>query len=425
MKKISILSIMMLLCCHAMAQIDSSVYSKFTTAQNRIKFYSYLIKNSITKNLSLPLNDSTEENWEDAFSAMELIYYKEPWTKIKLKIAADDLRKRSMEFQRSFMELLYATGQKDYTQQADDFFKNTANGKVFAMCAEYLLKADSSEKNKNYIYKIAANKSNLFSNDNDSLAVVNLLKHLEKIYTNKKITTVIFFKPLFKKAYLKGNTVVYSLQRKNRNYPGILVIKDTAGNFVTNSNGEIFRLPQLARSLSNMPGYLTNGNTPQGIYRLYGFDKSRNNFIGPTENLQLTMPFETSIRHFLKDSSITDTTWKINWYQKLLPSALVNYQPLYESYFASSAGRTEIIAHGTAVDAEFYKGQMYYPYTPTAGCLCTKELWNADGRRIVSDQQKLADAVKKAGGADGYLIVIEINDAQKPVSPEEILPLLQ
>ena len=425
MKKIYVLSIMMLLFCHTNAQTDSAVYSKFTTAQNRAKFYSNIIKNSITKNLSLPLNDSTEENWEDAFSAIELIYYKETWTKIKLKTAADDLTKRSTEFQRSFIELLYATGQKDYTQQLDDLFRNTSNGKILAMCAEYLLMADSSQKNKNYITKIAAKKSKQISSDNDSLAVVNLLKHLKDIHTNKKNTTVTFFKPLFKKAYLKGNTIVYSIQRKNRNYPGMVFIKDTAGNFVTNANRQIFTLPQLARSLSNMPGYLTNGNTPQGIYRIFGFDKSRSNFIGPTENLQLTMAYETSIGHFLKDSSITDTTWKIDWYQKLLPAALVNYQPLYESYFASAAGRTEIIAHGTAVDVEFYKGQLYYPYTPTAGCLCTKELWNADGKRIVSDQQKLTDAVKKAGGADGYLILIEINDAEKPVSPEEIFPLLQ
>jgi hypothetical protein len=41
-----------------------------------------------------------------------------------------------------------------------------------------------------------------------------------------------------------------------------------------------------------------------------------------------------------------------------------------------------------------------------------------------SDQQKLVDAVKKAGGADGYCIVIEIDDQQKPVSVNEILPYL-
>jgi hypothetical protein len=424
MKKIYWFIILLLLCCSGFAQTDSAVYSKFTTEQNRAKFYNNLVKNSISKNLSLPLNDSTEENWEDAFSAMELIYYQQPWTNFKLKTAADSLLKRSSEFQRSYIELLYATGQTTYGKQVNELFRTTANGKILAMCAEYLLIADTSATNKNYVTKMVAQRMNQLSQDENFMVAIHLHKRLEDTYQTKKIVASSF-KPLFKQGYLKGNTVVYSIQRKNRDYTGMLVIKDTAGNFVTDSSGQIFTLPQLARSLSNMPYYLTNGNTPQGIYRMHGFDKSRSNFIGPTENLQLTMPGETSIRHFLKDSSITDTAWKPAWYQKLLPPALVNYSPLYESYFAGTAGRTEIIAHGTAVDTEFYKGQKYYPYTPTAGCLCTKERWNADGKRIVSDQQKLADAVKAAGGADGYLVVIELNDVQKPVSAGDILPLLQ
>jgi hypothetical protein len=423
MKKKYCFFIFMLLRCSAFAQTDSAVFFKFTTEQNRTKFYSNLIKNSINKNLSLPLTDSTEENWEDAFSAMELIYYKQPWTNFKLKTAADSLVKRSPEFQRSCIELLYATAQTAYSKQVDELFKTTVNGKILAMSAEYLLMADTSAGNKNYVTKTVSKKMNLLTHDEDFIVAVNLSKRLADLYQTKKMTAASF-KPLFKQSYLKGNTIVYSIQRKNRDYTGMLIIKDTAGNFVTDASGQIFTLPQLARSLSNMPYYLTNGNTPQGIYRLFGFDKSRSNFIGPTENLQLTMPGETSIRHFFKDSSITDTAWSPAWYQKLLPAALANYSPLYQSFNAGAAGRTEIIAHGTAVDVEFYKGQKYYPYTPTAGCLCTRELWNADGKRIVSDQRQLADAVKAAGGADGYLVVIELNDVQKPVSLEDILPLL-
>ena len=89
------------------------------------------------------------------------------------------------------------------------------------------------------------------------------------------------------------------------------------------------------------------------------------------------------------------------------------------------AGRTEIIAHGTTVDPSFYSGKAYYPFTPTAGCLCTKELWDENGKRIFSGQQKLTNAVKQAGGADGYLIVIEIDDAQRAVTINEVLPYLQ
>ena len=73
---------------------------------------------------------------------------------------------------------------------------------------------------------------------------------------------------------------------------------------------------------------------------------------------------------------------------KLLPAKLKNYSPLYESFYAGKAGRSEIIAHGTAINPEYYKGKQYYPYTPTQGCLSTKELWSSvNGKLIYNDQQ--------------------------------------
>lgn len=231
---------------------------------------------------------------------------------------------------------------------------------------------------------------------------------------------------LFDKRFLSGNVVLYSIQRKNRNFPGIVIVRDTAGKFIKDAKGNIFSLPQLARSITNMPCYLTNGNTPQGIFRMHGFAVSKSPALGPTPNIQLMMPYETSIQTFLRDSSVTDTAWSPELYERLLPNALKIYKPLYQTFFASAIGRTEIIAHGTTVDPEFYKGQPYYPHTPTAGCLCTNETWSeVDGKRLWSDQQKLVDAVKKAGGAEGYLIVIEIDEQQKPVSISEVLNYLK
>ena len=90
------------------------------------------------------------------------------------------------------------------------------------------------------------------------------------------------------------------------------------------------------------------------------------------------------------------------------------------------AGRTEIIAHGTTVDPAYYKGKPYFPLTPTQGCLCTKEIWDeSSGKLLESDQQKLADAVSKAGGPYGYTIVINLDDSQHNITMEEILPFLK
>lgn len=425
MKKILLLLIISFYCIGALAQTVTEVFSKFTTNQNRKKFYNDVVNHSITQNLSLPLNDETEENWQDAFSAIELLNYLPTSMQPALKTAVDSMERRSVYFQQSLLEMLYANQYLKFRQPVASLMASTSNAKIFAMCAEYLLLSDNSKKIIADIKTIATKKPILFTGDNNMTIMLELFRHMDNLSKKNNFPNNTQIKTLFSKNYLHGKVIVYSIQRKNRNYPGIVIIKDTTGNFVKYDNGEIFSVPQLARSLSNFPAYLSNGNTPQGIFRMYGFGSSKNQFIGPTDNLQLSMPYETSLMHFLKDSSITDTTWSKKWYSRLLPLSLKNYEPFYETLYASETGRTEIIAHGTAVDPSFYKGQVYYPYTPTAGCLCTKEIWDAAGKRIFSDEQKLADAVKKAGGANGYLIVLELDDSQKKLTVEEILPYLK
>ena len=409
----------------AVAQTDSIPVFKGAIKANREKFYSNVVKNSIIKNLSLPLTDDTEENWEDAFNAMEVLNYKQPWMNEKIKMAFDSVEKRSDGFQRALLELCYTLYPAAYKEEVYNVLGKTFRAKTFAMAAEYLLQLDKEQAMPlvmvGYL-RFPAIK--MLDSTESAKTILEVLESQTFSKTDKKFNSKL--KDLFKKNYLPTNTIVYSIQRKNRNYPGIVIVRDKQGNFITDDNGTIFSVPQLARSITNLPGYLTNGNTPQGIFRMYGFDISKSAAIGPTENIQLTMPFETSIQHFLKDSSITDTIWTPELYERLLPASLKKYNPLLQTYYASKIGRTEIISHGTTVDPIYYKGQTYYPYTPTQGCLCTKEIWaDEDGRRSVSDQQKLVDAVKKAGGADGYLIVIEIDDQQKPVDISEVLPYLK
>lgn len=426
MKKISLLFALLILGFNLPAQNDSSVYSKFTTQQNRAAFYKNLVNNSILKNLSLPLNSYTEAKWQSAFSAIELINYQQPWINTKISIALDSMQYRSVDFQRSLLEMLYAGQRKAYTNQINNLINNTNDAKVFCTAAEYLLMADARLENLHFLQTLITKLGQIFITEMEATLLISLNKHVKDLQKKFTYLDQSTLKNLFSKDYLKGNVVVYSIQRQNRNYPGLSIVKDTAGNFIMDSTtATLWSVAQLARSLSNMPYYLTNGNTPQGIFRLYGMGHSRSAYIGPTDNLQLTMPFETSLQHFLKDSTIADTVWTENFYAQLLPPQLKTYQPLYEAYYAGAAGRTEIIAHGTTVDKQFYAGQTYYPFTPTAGCLCTRENWDSTGKRIFSDQQKLSDAVKKAGGANGYLIVLELNDEQKAVSAEDILPYIQ
>ena len=425
--KVLIVFVLIFLCLDIAAQNDAILFARQTTKENRAKEYSSLIS-SINSNLLHPLTDSTEEDWQDAFNSMELINYRSLFTDTKIQSAFDSLEKRSIGFQRALVELIYSNYTSEFKSGITGLFLKTINAKVFAMCAEYLLRADKTSQN---VYKIAGtawemNKEYFEKDISASNIFVQLLWQI--INLNDKETNEVKLKlPLLLNSnFLKGNTVLYSFQRKNRNYPGLVIVRGSNGNFIKNDKEDFFSVTQLARSTNNLPGYLTNGNTPQGIFRMNGFAVSKIGAIGPTENIQLMMPFETSPSFFLKDSTLKDSAWVPELYQRLLPKDLLNYFSLLQTYFASLIGRTEIIAHGTTVNPEYYKKQPYYPLTPTQGCLCTKEIWSTvDGKRIESDQQKLVDAVKKAGGASGYCVVIEIDDQQKPVSIKDILSFLK
>jgi hypothetical protein len=424
MKAITCCTVAFFIFLHCIAQNDTAVFSKQGIAANRVKLYRNITTKTIGQNLSLPLTDSTEENWQGAFWAMELIRYKSPWATARISYAVEGIEKRSTDFQRALLELIYTNYPKIFAAKILTLLNTTDNAKIFAMCAEYLLQAESTKSNTKKIATIVLQKQDQFVNSKQE---IYLLSELAAVFTPQ--TTVAkqeLFAAIFNKNTLPGNTILYSIQRKNRNYPGIAVVRNADGNFITNNDNSIFFVLQLARSITNLPGYLTNGNTPQGIFRMTGFDVSSSGFIGPTTNIQLVLPFETTVQNFLKDPAITDSILTETLYKKLLPEKLRSHQPLLHSFYAGAIGRTEIIAHGTTINPAFYIGQPYYPQTPSLGCLCAKETWSEkDGRRLESDQQKLVTALQKTNSVNGYCIVIEIDDQQKPVSINEILPYLK
>ena len=395
----------------ASTQASMPLYSANTTSSGRAKLYASITRS--INNLSVPLTDTSEDKWMAAFYGMELISHTSPWEKSRLLYAFDSLNSRSEEFQRSFLELVYANYPHEFSKDVNRITRETSNEKIFAMAVEYLARDNSDSLN---ITRLVGLSKLRFPNSDHPIIrslLFNLVSH--------STTPTEVVQTVLNKNYLLGHTVLYSIQRKNRDFPGLVLIKDSLGHFVQDTTKSIFSVPQLARSLSNLPGYLTNGNTPQGLFRMHGFAVSHSTFIGPTPNIQLTMPVESPLTFFLQDPGITDSIWTEQWYSQLLPPAIRNYFPLYGSYFAGLAGRTEIISHGTTVDPQYYHAKTYFPFTPTEGCLCTKEFWSlVDGKRIDSDQEKLVSALRKAGGPEGYCMVIELDDQQKPVGIEEL-----
>jgi hypothetical protein len=394
--------------------VSDTVYSKVTTKHAREQRYKYLVDTAIKQYLAEPLNDYNEGDWNEALWSLELLQYKNEYTKQKLAVAWSNVAQRSDYFQKNLLETTYSLYKKEFKTQALQLMQQTKSLGIFIRCAEYVLRADSV----NAKTKIALLIQSKFSKDS-SIG----LQILQSRIAIKKIQPLPSLHDIFSSNFLKGKTVIYSLQRSNRDYAGLVIIRKPDGTFIKDSSGNYFHAAQLARAITNYPFYITNGNTPQGILRFSGFDVSRLLYIGPTPNLQLQLPYETTPDAFFGDSTLIDSSWNKDLYASLLPASWKNYNGIYESFYAGEIGRSAVIMHGTTIDPLFYKAELYYPQTPSLGCLCSYEEWDSAGYRISSNQQQIINALNSIGSNNGYVIVIDIDNKKKNVGIDEVQDL--
>lgn len=395
--------------------LDAQVSARptnFTTSTSRSEFISYLKDTTISLALQQPLNKIVESQWKGAFWAMELINFQHDSVSQKLRYLLTHYSQYSDGFKRSLLEVVYALYPTSFQTLIATIAYREQDSKRFAMCMAYLKRISTNNQQRVALQNTIIKQ---FPNWKEDPILFSLYHDIQPA-----VQSLPSFKDLM--AFYKGKKMIYSFQRPNRNYAGIAIIQNEEGNLVRDENGKIRFFEQFARSSSNLPWYITNGNTPQGIFVLTDTATSDNSFIGPTPNFQTQLPFESSVKTFTHEAD--SGKWSYDIYNSLLPESWRNYAPIQHAYFAGKAGRTEIIAHGTCIDPSYYRDQIYYPYTPSMGCLTGKEIWNPDGTIAYSAQLAMVNAWLQTPGTKGYLIVIHLEDKNETVQLAEIEKLL-
>ncbi len=391
--------------------------SDFVKNENKIHFYENF-ENKINYSLSLPLENHHKE-WIKALEDAESILLKNELIKNAIEKILKMKTDKDLKLQRAALESAYGFYNTDFKELVQNIFLKTKDEISYAISVNYLLRL-----NRDSIDFYLNSISERFENYKSDPLLLNLeydLKNQDSIkFINRPSLT-----ELFENKFQYGKTIFYSIQRHNRKFPGITIIRKPDGSFLTNKDGSIFYIPQLALSFTNLPAYIPSGNTPEGIYSIVGTYISPTETIGPTPNVLVRSPFEVSPSVFYHRQNKYEI-WNIADYKNLLPKSWQQYFPIYQSFYTGEIGRKLIIIHGSTDETEYFKDEPYYPLTPTKGCLSSKEIWSGKtGKQIESDQVKLIKAFNNTHQYKGFLVVIEIDNKLKPVEIGEILPLLK
>lgn len=374
------------------------------------------------------------------------------------------------EFQRMAMEAAYGVDPRAFLVEMATVADTTTDSKHFAMATLYLSRALSDEAGtrRDSLQRLQERFPQWPSDPILTMLHFDLCREQGPAAQNASdpITTACTaateaarMRPplddLFSTRFAPGYPVVYSLQRPDRSWPGLALVRRPDGRFHRNPDGTLFHITHLARSRTDLPGYITNGNTPQGIFSVQGLGRSRLLAIGETPYLHLFLPNETSPARWFHNPALGQTEWRQELYRQLLPEPAPSesatapmaaplswrdYFPFYTAWYAGAAGRYDILAHGTTVDLSRYIGRSWFPNAPTSGCLCAKELWDEEtGHALVSDQLALVHAWLEASGIrvpreegqgvltlqdkgpGGFLAVVELDNKPQPVTLDEAL----
>lgn len=404
----------------ASAQQDniSGIRTDFVKKERREKFDKYLNENTIAATFSSELNTESEDDFESSCLSATQFLIRNDYVRSGLNKMIAGYNGLSFSTKRAMLAAIYSLYPTEYKSAIQVISDTETNPKLLAIATVYLYRLQPD-----FAFQRKSTQNLNRIPGGDTLPVLMELRKYVSSHASQQHMKTPNLIDLFQWQKDRKIKTVYSFQRWNRDYAGLAVIQLEDGRFARDKNGELLVFKQLARAATNLPYFLTNGNTPQGIFSINGTDVSRNLLIGPTPNIQTLLPFERDKSFWFMGYDSSETPF--NNYLKLFPTSWRNYVPIMETFYAGKCGRSEIIMHGTTIESKYFKNEHFYPLAPTDGCLCANESWNADsGTLVQSDQLGLANTFNRTPQRRGLLYVINLSNDNRPVTIVDIEPYI-
>jgi hypothetical protein len=408
-----------------------------TTAESRAEFRRKSVDDNIELHLKgvLPIDSEGEKNWGGAYWTAGILNYDSLTVQESLAKAFAGFPELSSNFRRVVLQSAFTLYPTQYLPEVEAALRYADSPKAFAIAATYILR---NRRNPETVALVESELNRLFPEGHkDHLAPqLEALREVIAVDPRQQILDRPPLVDLLGAPLIPGKPVIFSFQRLDRNYPGIAVVRKPDGTFVRNSNGGVFQISQHARSRTNLPGTITYGNSPEGIYSIKGSGIASNEFIGSVPYLWSRIPVEADPQDYFFES-IPDALqpllkapekagenpgWTTELYMELLPASWKEYRPMYEAWWAGLAGRSEMIIHGTTIDPEFYELEVYYPHTPSAGCMGALEFWaQEDGSLVYSGQLELLKAFTSTMTDKGTLVIVNLDNKPFPVRIDDVI----
>jgi hypothetical protein len=354
------------------------------------------LNDTIINPLAKDFLNNKEINWGSYAWATSFIIDESKQNYLILEKALKNYNQISKSDLQKVFESVFACFPNQFVDEMQIIAENESeNEKIFATATNYLFQ---NNKQVNHLLE------SKFSNSNHP--IIQALRN--QFDANYKPISLLDLKNIIRYNKNKKIKFLYSIQHKNRNKIGKAFIQTENGTLVKD-NSEVVLINQLARSATNLPTYITHGNTPVGVFRIHSLSKSENVFIGPTLSFVTYLPFECEASKFF---NATTNNFTLENYLDFFPNTLRKNTLLLQSFWAGKAGRSEIHFHGTTIDQNLYAGKEFYPQTPSMGCLCCIETWDNEGNLLESSQQKLVDTWLKTPNEMGYAYVLELQESE-------------
>jgi hypothetical protein len=373
----------------------------------------------VQETLALPAGLDADARLPEALNAIALFNLERTQALPALLRVLDTLEQKDANYQREVLSAVHTLYWKEAAPRVRPLLAHIKTPREFAIAAYVLLRADDTAEARTFIRQQTAA---VFADQQQEPRLVALARRLQATPAQEVVQRPALL-DLLRAPLRPGYPVVYSFQRSNREQHGLAVVRAADGRFVRNGDGSYFNIVQMALAMTQLPGTITNGNTPQGLFVIKGTGTATNPWIGPTPYLRSMVPFEAQPGDF--DNPAHDAapaTWSEALYLSYFPPGWRNYRPIREAYLAGQAGRDDMLLHGNAVNPDYYRNERYFPYAPAAGCMVAQEYWSKDNGTLVhSDQLGLIKAFTSRGQRDGYVFVIELDDRQQPVTLADVV----